>query len=170
MRWMITMGLYNTSKRSSKPCYSYGVLHEYDMVVLRIVKSSPDKIILVLLWMRMRGYLTIDHKGRMCIPNILSLGVVWSMSVGFWTGTDCCYGCTESVNIIRYFPNAISNVREVKQVVANSEEDVPKAKDRFFTVKSKGDQEWYPYVPFQYALLCWFMKYFIISYDYVLLC
>ena len=50
-----------------------------DMVVLRSDKIFPDKVILVLLSMRMK---TLDLKGIMNIPDLLS--------------QDGCYGCGES--------------------------------------------------------------------------
>ena len=40
-----------------------------DMVVLRSDKIFPDKVILVLLCMRMKGCLTIDLKRGMSIPT-----------------------------------------------------------------------------------------------------
>ena len=46
-----------------------------------------------------------------------------------------------SGHMMRDFPKARTNVRESKIIATNSEEDVPKAKARFFSLKSKGDQE-----------------------------
>ena len=55
-----------------------------NIVVLRIDKSFSDKVILVLLSMRIKGCPTLDLKGRMSIPDLLALGVVKSMREGVW--------------------------------------------------------------------------------------
>lgn len=52
------------------------------MIALRINKHFPDKVILVILSMRIKGWLTIYLKGRMSIPYLLGLGVVRNIMVG----------------------------------------------------------------------------------------
>lgn len=54
-----------------------------DMVVLKIDKSFPDNVILILRCMNMRGCLTLGLNGRaMSIDDLLTLGVVRDMRVG----------------------------------------------------------------------------------------
>ena len=53
-----------------------------DMVVVRFEKGFPDKVILVILSMSIKGCLTLELKGRMCIPDLLPLGMFKSMRVG----------------------------------------------------------------------------------------
>lgn len=54
-----------------------------DMVVLRINKSIPRKVIPMLLSMRMRGFIILDLKERtMTFPDLVSVGEVRNMRVG----------------------------------------------------------------------------------------
>lgn len=55
-----------------------------DMVVLGIDKSILDKVILVILCMRMKVCLNLVLKGRMSILSLLSLVVERSMRVVVW--------------------------------------------------------------------------------------
>lgn len=61
------------------------MISSMDMAVVRIDKSFPDKVILMLLGMRMRGCLTIGVKERaISIHGLLALGVVRITRVGVW--------------------------------------------------------------------------------------
>ena len=56
-----------------------------DIVVLGTDKSFPNKAFLMLLSIRMRGCLPLDHKGKVVSPyGPLVLGVVRDMRVGVW--------------------------------------------------------------------------------------
>ena len=53
-----------------------------DIFILRINKSLMDKVILMLLFMRMKGFVILDLKGRtLSIDGALSLCVVRDMRV-----------------------------------------------------------------------------------------
>ena len=55
------------------------------MVVLRVDKGFLGKVILILLDIWMKFYLTLYHKGKAMSPSdILALGVVRDMRVGVW--------------------------------------------------------------------------------------
>ena len=55
------------------------------MVILRVDKDFLGKVILILLDIWMRCYVTLYHKGKSMSPyDLLELGVVRDMRVGVW--------------------------------------------------------------------------------------
>ena len=113
-----------------------------DFIVLRIEKYFPDKVILMLLGMRMRGCQTLGLKVRaMSIHDLLALGVVRDIRVGVWPVKMVCYGCGESDHMRKDSHKEKENVKESKQVFPSVVEDGPPKRNRFYALRFKGDKE-----------------------------
>lgn len=100
----------------------------------------------------MRGCLTINLKGReMSIHDSLAPFMVRNW--GRWLdGRDGCYRYGESGHMRINSTKAGTNVREGKKVTTSDVVYVPPNSIRFYSPRSKGDQEWYSYVPLRYVL------------------
>ncbi len=67
------------------------------------------------------------------------------------------------------YPKARFTRRGGKKVDSSNVESVSKAKNRFYALQSKGDQETSPYVPFRYVSILWFINISRISFDYYMI-
>ena len=68
-------------------------------------------------------------------------------------GRDGCNRCGETGHMMRDCSKGNVNVKEGKQVATTQVEDGPPKRNRFYALRSKGDQECSSYDPFRYVSL-----------------